>query len=173
MFMSRTVLIALTLGATAVLADSPSLGIPVTQDDIAAWDLNVLPDGTGLPPGSGTAAEGSAIYAVKCAWCHGLNGEGGTHHALIGGEPLENMGSSKTIYNFWPYATTIYDLIRRSMPYIQPRTLSNEEVYALTAYILALNDLIDEDAVMNAETLPEVRMPNRDGFIARFPELMP
>jgi mono/diheme cytochrome c family protein len=173
MFMSRTVLIALTLGATAVLADSPSLGIPVTQDDIAAWDLNVLPDGTGLPPGSGTAAEGSAIYAVKCAWCHGLNGEGGTHHALIGGEPLENMGSSKTIYNFWPYATTIYDLIRRSMPYIQPRTLSNEEVYALTAYILALNGLIEEDAVMNAETLPEVQMPNRDGFIARFPELMP
>lgn len=173
MFMSRTVLIALTLGATAVLADSPGLGIPVTQDDIAAWDLNVLPDGTGLPPGSGTAAEGSAIYAVKCAWCHGLNGEGGTHHALIGGEPLENMGSSKTIYNFWPYATTIYDLIRRSMPYIQPRTLSNEEVYALTAYILALNGLIEEDAMMNAETLPEVRMPNRDGFIARFPELMP
>ena len=83
------------------------------------------------------------------------------------------MGSAKTIYNFWPYATTIYDLVRRSMPYIQPRTLSNEEVYALTAYILALNGLIEEDAVMNAETLPEVRMPNRDGFVARFPELMP
>lgn len=159
--------------ASSAAADGPNLGIPVTQEDIAVWDINVLPDGTGLPAGSGTAAEGLPIFQIKCAWCHGIGGEGGTHHALIGGEPLERMGSSKTIYNFWPYATTIYDLIRRSMPYIQPRTLSNEEVYALTAYILALNGLIEEDAVMNAETLPEVRMPNRDGFVARFPELMP
>ena len=173
MFMYRAVLMALALGSTAALAAGPNLGIPVTQEDIAAWDLNVLPDGTGLPPGSGTAAQGSDIFAVQCAWCHGVNGVGGTHHALIGGEPLERMGSSKTIYNFWPYATTIFDLIRRSMPYIQPRTLSNEEVYALTAYILALNDLIDEKDVMNAETLPQVLMPNRDGFVYRFPELMP
>ncbi|MBT5031001.1 MAG: c-type cytochrome [Proteobacteria bacterium] len=173
MFMYRNILVALTLGSTAALAAGPNLGIPVTQDDIAAWDINVLPDGTGLPPGSGTAAQGSDIFAVKCAWCHGVNGVGGTHHSLVGGEPLKGMGSSKTIYNFWPYATTIFDLVRRSMPYIQPRTLSNEEVYALTAYILAINDLIDEKDVMNAETLPQVQMPNRDGFVYRFPELMP
>lgn len=173
MSMSKTVLLILTLGSSFALADGPKLGIPVTQDEMAAWDLNVLADGTGLPPGSGTALEGLPVYQVQCAWCHGLEGEGGTHHALIGGDPLKNMDSGKTIYNFWPYATTVFDLIRRSMPYIQPRTLSNEEVYALTAYILALNGLIEEDEVMNAETLPEVRMPNRDGFVARFPELMP
>jgi len=171
--MSRIAVLTLVLAAGAALAEGPNLGIPVTQEEMAAWDLNVLPDGTGLPPGSGTAAEGLPVYQVKCAWCHGLEGAGGTHHALVGGDPLENMDSGKTIYNFWPYSTTVFDLIRRSMPYIQPRTLSNEEVYSLTAYILALNGLIEEDDVMNAETLPKVQMPNRDAFVARFPELMP
>lgn len=177
MFISRLTdaitLMALALFTSVALADGPNLGIPVSQADIEAWDINVLPDGTGLPPGSGTAAQGLDIYAVKCAWCHGQNGEGGTHDVLVGGEPLEGMDSHKTIYNFWPHATTIFDLIRRAMPYPTPRTLSNDEVYALTAYILALNDLIDEKDVMNAETLPKVQMPNRDGFIPRFPELMP
>lgn len=173
MFTSRIIPLLLVLVPSFVIAEGPGLGIPVTREDIAAWNLNVLPDGTGLPPGGGTAAEGLEIYQVQCAWCHGINGEGGTHHALVGGEPIERMGSPKTIYNFWPYATTVFDLIRRSMPYIQPRTLSDDQVYALTAYIFALNGLIDEDAVMNAETLPLVRMPNRDNFVARFPELMP
>ena len=166
-------IMVLALTTSVTLAAGPNLGIPVTQADIAAWDINVLPDGTGLPPGSGTAAQGSEIYAVQCAMCHGPNGEGATHQALIGDEPLEGMGSHKTIYNFWPYATTIFDLIRRAMPYLQPRTLSADEVYSLTAYILALNNLIDEKDVMNAETLPQVLMPNRDGFVYRFPELMP
>ncbi len=178
MFMSRLLpralsLMAFVLVASVTFAEGPNLGIPVTQADIAAWDINVLPDGTGLPPGSGTAAQGSAIYAVKCAACHGQDGKGGTHHVLVGGEPLDGMGSSKTIANFWPYATTIFDLIRRAMPYLQPRTLSDDEVYALTAYLLAMNNLIDYEDVMNAETLPKVRMPNRDAFIPRFPELMP
>jgi mono/diheme cytochrome c family protein len=173
MSMCRTALLLLALASSPGLAEGPNLGIPVTQEDMAAWDLNVLPDGTGLPPGGGTVAEGLEIFQVQCAWCHGIGAVGGTHHTLIGGEPLESMGSPKTIYNFWPYATTVFDLIRRSMPYIQPRTLSDDQVYALTAYIFSLNGLIEEDAVMNADTLPLVMMPNRDNFVARFPELMP
>ncbi len=94
MFMSRAVLVALALTSGAALAEGPNLGIPVTQDDIAVWDINVLPDGTGLPPGSGTAEDGAAIFQVKCAWCHGIGGEGGTHHALIGDEPLHQLVES-------------------------------------------------------------------------------
>lgn len=152
------------------LAQTPNLGKPLTPNDIAAWDINVMPDGTGLPAGSGTPAEGSRIYVAKCAACHGENGKGGTNAKLIGGEPIKDMESEKTIANFWPYATTLFDYIRRAMPWRQPRTLSDNEVYALTAYILSLNKLIGENDTMNAQTLPKVRMPNRDGFIVRFPD---
>ncbi len=168
------VLMTLALGSTAAFAQGPNLGEPISPADIAAWDIDILPDGTGLPPGSGTAAKGEPIYALKCAVCHGVNAEGGISLALVGGEPLTNgIDTMKTIANFWPYATTLFDYTRRAMPWLQPRTLTDDEVYALSAYLLALNGIIDEDEVMNAETLPEVQMPNRDGFIVRFPELMP
>ncbi len=168
------VVITLALGWTAAFAQGPNLGEPISPADIAAWDIDILPDGTGLPPGSGTAAEGQPIYALKCAACHGVNAEGGISLALVGGEPLTNgIDTMKTIANFWPYATTLFDYTRRAMPWLQPRTLTDDEVYALSAYILALNGIIDEDDVMNAETLPEVRMPNPDGFIVRFPDRMP
>lgn len=168
------VLMTLALSSTAAFAQGPNLGEPISPADIAAWDIDILPDGTGLPPGSGTAAEGQPIYALKCAACHGVNAEGGISLALVGGEPLTNgIDTMKTIANFWPYATTLFDYTRRAMPWLQPRTLTDDEVYALSAYLLALNGIIDEDEVMNAETLPEVQMPNRDGFIVRFPELMP
>ena len=102
--------------------------------------------------------------------CHGENGKGGVNARLAGGDPIKDMESEKTIANFWPFATTLFDYIRRAMPWRQPRSLTNEEVYALTAYILSLNQLIGENDTMNAQTLPKVLMPNRDGFIIRFPD---
>jgi S-disulfanyl-L-cysteine oxidoreductase SoxD len=156
----------------AVLAAGPNLGQPLSAADLAAWNINVMPDGTGLPPGSGTSAKGAPIYAQKCAHCHGEQGKGGVNAAVVGGAPVKSMDTTKTIANFWPYATTLFDFIRRAMPFQQPRSLTDDEVYALTAYILALNKLIGEQDVMDAQSLPRVKMPNRDGFIPRFPEKM-
>jgi len=171
---STAVLIALGLGSSVAFAQGPNLGQPISPAEIAAWDISILPDGSGLPPGSGSPAQGAGIFSAKCAGCHGENGKGGQNAALVGGPPLTSgINATKTIANFWPYATTLFDFTRRAMPWPQPRTLTNDEVYALTAYILALNKLTGENDVMNADTLPKVRMPNRDGFIVRFPERMP
>jgi cytochrome c553 len=164
---------ALALSAMVASAQSPNRGKPISAAEIAPWDINILPDGTGLPPGSGTPAEGARVYAAKCSVCHGQDGKGGTSTRLVGGEPIKNMESEKTIASFWPYATTLFDYIRRAMQWRQPRSLTNEEVYALTAYILSLNKLIGESETINAQTLPKVRMPNRDGFIVRFPDRTP
>src|ERR1051325_310351 len=150
------------------------LGKPIHEADVAAWDISILPDGTGLPAGSGTPQQGAAIFATKCAACHGENGKGASAAALVGGQPLTSgIETAKTVANFWPYATTLFDFTRRVMPWPRPRTLSNDEVYALTAFILAQNRIIGDGDVMNAQTLPKVRMPNRDGFIPRFPERIP
>jgi mono/diheme cytochrome c family protein len=162
--------LALALGTGAVCAQTPNLGRPIDPADIAPWDISIQPDGTGLPPGGGTPAQGARIYAQKCAMCHGENAKGGNNAALVGGARIANMDSVRTIANFWPYSTTIFDFIRRAMPWQQPRTLTDNEVYALTAYILAENKLIGQDDSMNPETLPKVKMPNRDGFIIRFPD---
>src|SRR5262249_28535373 len=143
----------------------------ITPAEIAPWNITVMPDGTGLPGGSGTAAQGAAIYAQKCAACHGENGRGGGPSALlIGGPPRGSLDGGKTIPNFWPYATTLFDFIRRAMPYQAPGSLTAQEVYALTAYLLAGNRLIGETDVIDAQTLPKVKMPNADNFIIRFPE---
>ncbi|MSV34588.1 MAG: cytochrome c [Bryobacterales bacterium] len=166
-------LLTFVLSAAMVFAQAPNLGKPVSPAEIAAWDINVLPDGSGLPPGSGTPADGARIYTAKCSACHGPEGKGGPSARLVGGEPVKNMSSEKTIAGFWPYSTTLFDYIRRAMPWQQPRSLTNEEVYALTAYILSQNQLIGERDAMNAQTLPKVRMPNRDGFIVRFPDRTP
>jgi mono/diheme cytochrome c family protein len=132
----------------------------------------VLPDGTNLPPGSGTAAKGAVIFADQCAGCHGEGGKGGRNPALITDQPLTKgvIEANKTIKNFWAYSTTLFDYIRRAMPWPAPRTLTDDQVYSLVAYILAGNKLIGEDDVMNAETLPKVKMPNRDNFIVAFPD---
>ena len=167
------IVLALALASSAAFAQSPKLGKPISAAEIAAWDISVLPDGTGLPPGSGTPADGARVYAAKCSVCHGQEGKGGANARLVGGDPIKNMESEKTIANFWPFATTLFDYIRRAMPWRQPRSLTNQEVYSLTAYILSLNKLIGENDTMNAQTLPKVRMPNRDGFIVRFPERTP
>ena len=171
----KSVIAGFTLAAvqctSASAADSPNLGKPVTAADIAAWDSSILPDGRGLPAGSGTAAQGAQIYAQKCTACHGEKGTGGAASALLPKGPISSINSAeKTISNFWPYSTTLFDYIRRAMPWQQPKTLTNDEVYALTAYLLVLNKVIVENDVMNADTLPRVRMPNRDGLIVRFPE---
>ena len=163
-------LIPLVLASSIAVAQTPNLGKPIDPAELAGWNINVLPDGTGLPPGSGTSERGAVVYAQKCMMCHGPNGKGGPNAALVGGAPIKDMESAKTIANFWPYATTIFDYIRRAMPWQQPNSLTNDEVYALTAYILALNKLIGENDTMDAKTLPKVKMPNRDGFIIRFPD---
>ena len=169
--------LALWLAAGAAAAAGPHRGQPINPTAIGAWDISVQPDGAGLPPGAGTPAQGARIYAEKCAQCHGPEGKGGvagvTASPLVGGGAITDIAASmKTIANFWPYATTLFDYIRRAMPWQQPMTLANDEVYALTAYILALNKLIGDNDPMNAETLPQVRMPNRDGFIMRFPDAL-
>ena len=160
--------------ARPVMAQSPNLGKKISQADIAAWDISILPDGTGLPAGSGTPAQGAKVFATKCAACHGEGAKGGANAALVGAPPLTSgIEAPKTIANFWGQTSTIFDFIRRAMPWQAPRTLTNDEVYALTAYILSLNKIVGENDTMNAQTLPKVRMPNRDGFIVRFPERMP
>ena len=175
MFTSRVAIFsALLLSAMmtdASLAETPNLGKPIDEAAIAAWDISILPDGTGLPKGSGTPAQGAVIYAEKCAACHGDNGKGGLASALVDDRQIVGISAAqKTIKNFWPYSTTIFDFIRRAMPFQMPRSLTDDEVYALTAYILAENKLIGASDMMDAQTLPKVKMPNRDNFIIRFPD---
>jgi mono/diheme cytochrome c family protein len=165
--------LALACAASAALAESPGLGKPIAEADIKVWDIAVMPDGTGLPAGRGTAVEGAKVYAEKCSSCHGDGGKGGPGYApaLFGGAPVSSgIDTPKTIGNFWGYSTTVFDFVRRTMPFNQPRTLTNDEVYALSAYLLALNKIIGETEEMNAQTLPKVKMPNRDNFIIRFPD---
>lgn len=145
---------------------TPHLGIPMSKGEVAKWDLTVFPDGRGLPPGHGTAKEGRAIYLQKCASCHGDQGQGATAEDLVSGpNPPTSANPSKAIGSYWPCATTIFDFIRRSMPPAAPGTLSSDELYALTAYLLAANKIIGESDEMDALSLPKIKMPNQDGFI--------
>jgi S-disulfanyl-L-cysteine oxidoreductase SoxD len=166
--------LALLFFAQPAAAQNASLGKPLSEADIKQWDIAVLPDGTNLPPGSGTPAQGAKIFAEKCSACHGEAAKGGVapyYPALVGGEPLTNgIDTVKTIANYYAYATTVFDYTRRAMPYYAPRSLTDDEVYALTAYILAANKLIGDNDVMDAKTLPQVKMPNRDNFIMPYPD---
>lgn len=147
-----------------------NLGIPATAQEIAGWDIDIRPDGAGLPVGSGTAQQGEPLYETKCAACHGSFGEGeGRWSRLAGGQDsLTNQGADgrpeKSVGSYWPYASTLFDYIRRAMPYTEPMTLSAKEAYALSAYVLYLNDLIEYDFVLDAQSLPNIVMPNQDNF---------
>ena len=155
---------ALALGTSGALAaEGPGLGQSVSEADLALWDISVSPDGKGLPSGSGTPAQGKAIFEQKCETCHGKEGAGGRNASLV-------STKDRTVTNYVPHATTIFDFTRRAMPWQQPKSLTNDEVYAVTAYLLALAKIIGENDVMNAETLPKVTMPNRDGFVSKYPE---
>jgi len=148
----------------------PKLGQPIAPGDLKPWDITIFPDGKGLPAGSGTAVQGAPIFQAKCAACHGENAKGGEATMVTAGPPRATLDGGKTIANFWPYATTVFDFIRRAMPANAPKSLTDQEVYALTAYLLSLNKLIGETDVINAQTLPKVKMPNANNFIIRFPE---
>ena len=158
----------------AEVQEGPKLGVPATAEQIASWDLDISPSGAGLPPGSGTAAAGKAVYEQKCLACHGKDGAGQPNDQLVGGHgTIKSAAPVRTVGSYWPYATTLFDYIRRAMPLVQPQSLSNDEVYALTAYLLQLNGIIGENDTMNATTLPAVVMPNRDAFIVAYPEGRP
>lgn len=167
---TRSLVAALLIAAPAMAAESPHFGQPITEPDIAAWAIDIAPDGRGLPAGRGTAVQGEAIYVEKCAVCHGFDGVGTPADALAGGQgTLGTAKAIKTVGSFWPYAPIIFDYTRRAMPLNSPQTLTNDEVYALTAYILKLNELVGANEVMNAKSLPRVKMPNRDGFTQIYP----
>ncbi|MEM6998394.1 MAG: cytochrome c [Pseudomonadota bacterium] len=149
----------------------PGLGKPISPDEIAKWDISVFPDGEGLPKGEGTVTEGEKIYEQQCLACHGQGGLGATADQLAGAQmSLTSEYPEQTIGTYWPYATTVFDVIRRSMPMTQPGSLTNDQTYAVTAYLLFLNELIAKDDIMNATTLPKVIMPNEDGFIDVYKE---
>jgi cytochrome c len=158
---------ALLFLSTAALAEPPDLGRSATPEEIALWDISIGPDGAGLPPGNGTPQQGETVYTAKCLPCHGEKGSGKPNDQLVGGlgTLTGDQTPVKTVGSFWPYATTFFDYVRRAMPFNAPRSLSNDEVYAVCAYILQLNGVIAENAVMNAQTLAKVQMPNRDGFV--------
>ena len=153
--------------ASGTRADSPNLGRPVSPEEAAAWDISIAPDGANLPRGSGTPAQGEAVYRATCQTCHGERGAGKPNEQLVGGQGTLTGGGVpvKTVGSFWPYATTLFDYVRRAMPITAPKSLTDDQVYAVCAYIFSLNGIIGENDVMNARTLPAVRMPNRDGFI--------
>ncbi len=163
-------IVAVTVMSETAATTPPRLGIgePASADEISRWDIDIRFDGLGLPRGRGDVAQGDAIYAERCAMCHGDFGEGmGNFPVLVGGSTSElDSGErpEKTIGSFWPYASTLFDYIRRSMPFGDAQSLTADETYALTAFLLAMNDIIPEDAVLDALSLAAVKMPNADGF---------
>ena len=172
MFTSRSIAVCVSVltSASVTRAQSPQFGQPIEPADIAAWDISIGPDGAGLPLGRGTAIEGEAIYVAKCQACHGEKGIGPS--VALAGALVGGMGTLapdktpiKTVGSYWPYATTLFDYVRRAMPFQDSKSLTADEVYAVTAYILDLNGIVGSNDVIDARSLPKVRMPNRDGFI--------
>ncbi|GAB5499641.1 MAG: cytochrome c [Pseudohongiellaceae bacterium] len=173
MFTAKAMVQALLVAAVSVpvmLVNSQetSLGIPVTEADLTGFDLVAPPNGSGYPAGSGTAAEGREVFNQRCAACHGMNGEGTSGNTVIvGGDMDSEEPPLRTVGSYWPHASTLFDFIRRAMPADAPKSLTNEEVYQVTAYVLYLNGIVNESSRLDRESLMGVVMPNADGFIDR------
>jgi S-disulfanyl-L-cysteine oxidoreductase SoxD len=155
------------LASPAFAQQSPNLGKPITAEDLASWDISIGPDGAGLPPGSGTVKQGEAVFMAKCQACHGEKGAGQPNDRLVGGQGSlpGDKPPVKTVGSYWPYATTLFDYIRRAMPFNESKSLTSDEVYGVVAYLLNLNGVIPESETLNAQSLPKVTMPNREGFV--------
>lgn len=171
MFMPKLIMIIFFLSGSVQANDETyqALGAPIDQT-ISHPELNltIFPDGTGLPEGSGSVAQGKQLFNRLCISCHGQGGRGGSAMALTGDiGSLNSAYPEKTVNSFWPYATTLFDYVRRSMPPSAPFSLSSNEIYALCAYVLSQDAILDENAVLDKTTLPQVKMPNRDGFLPR------
>ena len=152
------------------LTAAPGLGMPASNEDVAHVFWSIFPDGENLPPGSGTVAEGKILFQLHCQVCHGPEGVGNPADRLVGGQgSLGTEMQVKTVGSYWPYATTVFNYVRRAMPYTAPMSLSNNDYYALTAYLLQLNEIIGADQIVDAETLPDIVMPNREGFVVSYP----
>lgn len=163
--------VALSFSA-AVFAQGPNLGRPLAAEEIEKIDITIAPDGSGLPAGSGSVTSGAAVYKQKCQGCHGPDGAGKPMEQLTGGIGTLASGKAiKTPVSYWPNATTLFDYIRRAMPFNSPESLSNDEVYAVTAYLLSIDGIVAKDAMLDAKSLPKVKMPNRDGFVRWWPRL--
>jgi S-disulfanyl-L-cysteine oxidoreductase SoxD len=161
-------MVALTLLASFARAETLGhygIGRTATDAEIAGWNIDIGRNGENLPPGSGTVAHGKEIFAEQCAACHGDKGQGGVGERLVGGQgTVATPKPIKTVGSFWPYAPTLFDYIRRAMPQNAPQSLSNEDVYAVSGYILDMNGLLPADATLDAKTLSAIKMPNRDMF---------
>ncbi|MEA2942743.1 MAG: S-disulfanyl-L-cysteine oxidoreductase SoxD [Bradyrhizobium sp.] len=165
--MRKLVLLAAALAyATSAQAQSPyGIGRPATPAEIAGWNIDIDREGHNLPPGSGTVSHGREVYDQQCAACHGAKGEGGLGDRLVGGRgTLATPKPVRTVGSYWPYAPTLFDYIRRAMPQNAPQSLGNDDVYAVSAYVLNLNGLLPADAVLDASTLSAIKMPNRSMF---------
>lgn len=173
MFMHKVFMTTLMLVTTqAVMAQESRFGEKATQADIDKRFFSVFPDGTNLPAGQGTAIEGKLLFDEQCELCHGTPEEKGMNDVLFGGHgTIGTPQSLATVGSYWPYSTTVFNYVRRAMPYTSPMSLTNSEYYSITAYLLHENGIIGEKDVINKDTLPKVRMPNRDGFINAYPEI--
>jgi cytochrome c len=169
--------VAIAAALAVILADAAAgragesygIGRVATPQEIAGWNIDIGPDGAGLPPGQGGVTEGHAIFDEKCAACHGAHGEGKPMDRLAGGfGTVFDVKSERTVGSFWPYATTLFDFVRRAMPFDAPQSLDADQVYAVCAYVLYLNKLVPQDAVLDAKTLPKIEMPNRSHFVSAF-----
>ena len=169
-FTCALVAAVLTASGAVFAAERYDFGRPATPNEIAGWDIDVAPDGAGLPPGHGDARQGEVIFAAKCASCHGAHGEGKPMDRLVGGiGTLRDKKPEKTVGSYWPYATTLFDYVRRAMPLNAPQSLTADEVYAVSAYVLFLNGIVSQDTTLDADNLANVKMPNRDGFVRAYP----
>ncbi|MGM0766737.1 MAG: c-type cytochrome [Pseudomonadota bacterium] len=171
MFMFKTITsitLASLLGAGMAMAQEEEYGLgrEATDQEIAGWDIDAPPSGDGLPAGSGSVADGKEVYQNRCQSCHGADGTSGPMDRIAGGkDTLDTDAPVKTVGSYWPYATTLYDYVYRAMPFDSPQTLSPDDTYSVTAYVLHLNGIVDEDTTLDADSLPDIRMHNRDGFV--------